>query len=254
MQALERAAAKLPRHEDRPEQRTMAEAVTRSIKQNRHLVVQAGTGTGKSLAYLVPALALGTRVVVSTATKALQDQLSYRDLPQLSRSLGVPFQFAVLKGRSNYICRQRVKELSGEEEQLVLDHEDGRLTTDAKGKVRREVERLVSWAVHNGGRRRRKITGDRAELPWEPSEAAWAQVSTGWRECPGASLCPSGGECFAEKRATMQPRLTSSWSTPTSIRPRLRSRTRSYCLRTTWWSSTRRMNSKTSLLPRLAST
>ena len=108
MQALARAAAKLPRHEDRPEQRTMAGAVGRAIRQNRHLVVQAGTGTGKSLAYLVPALALGTRVIVSTATKALQDQLADRDLPQLSRSLGVPFQFAVLKGRSNYICLQRV--------------------------------------------------------------------------------------------------------------------------------------------------
>ena len=81
-------------------------------KQRRHLIVQAGTGTGKSLAYLVPALALGTRVVVSTATKALQDQLAHRDLPQLSRSLGVRFSYAVLKGRSNYVCRQRVEELS----------------------------------------------------------------------------------------------------------------------------------------------
>ena len=60
------------------------------------------------------------------------------------------------------------------------------------------MERLVAWAADNATRRRRKVTGDRAELPWEPSEAAWAQVSTGWRECPGASLCPSGGECFAE--------------------------------------------------------
>ena len=107
----------------------MADAVGRAIKQQRHLVVQAGTGTGKSLAYLVPALALGTRVVVSTATKALQDQLAYRDLPQLSRSLGVRFEFAVLKGRSNYICLQRVKELSGEEEQMVLDDGAGEQKT-----------------------------------------------------------------------------------------------------------------------------
>jgi ATP-dependent DNA helicase DinG len=201
MQALERAAAKLPRHEDRPEQRTMADAVGRAIKQQRHLVVQAGTGTGKSLAYLVPALALGTRIVVSTATKALQDQLAYRDLPQLSRSLGVRFEFAVLKGRSNYICLQRVKELSGEEEQMVLDDGADEQKTGpnrGKGTVRREVERLVAWAAENATRRHPKATGDRAELPWEPSEAAWAQVSTGWRECPGASLCPSGAECFAE--------------------------------------------------------
>jgi len=102
--ALARAAGALPAHEDRPEQREMAEAVGAAIRSQRHLVVQAGTGTGKSLAYLVPALALGARVVVSTATKALQDQLAHRDLPQLSRSLGVRFEFAVLKGRSNYIC------------------------------------------------------------------------------------------------------------------------------------------------------
>ena len=111
--ALARGTASLPKHEDRPQQRDMAEAVGAAIKQRRHLIVQAGTGTGKSLAYLVPALALGTRVVVSTATKALQDQLAHRDLPQLSRSLGVRFHYAVLKGRSNYVCRQRVEELSG---------------------------------------------------------------------------------------------------------------------------------------------
>ncbi len=86
--ALARGTASLPKHEERPQQLAMAEAVGTAIKQRRHLIVQAGTGTGKSLAYLVPALALGQRVVVSTATKALQDQLAHRDLPQLSRSLG----------------------------------------------------------------------------------------------------------------------------------------------------------------------
>ena len=86
--ALARGTASLPKHEERPQQLAMAEAVGTAIKQRRHLIVQAGTGTGKSLAYLVPALALGQRVVVSTATKALQDQLAHRDLPQLSRSIG----------------------------------------------------------------------------------------------------------------------------------------------------------------------
>src|SRR5215471_16615092 len=98
----------------------MADAVARAIREPRHLVVQAGTGTGKSLAYLVPALSLGTRVVVSTATKALQDQLANRDLPELAKNLGAPFEFAVLKGRSNYICQQRVAEVAGGDEQLVL--------------------------------------------------------------------------------------------------------------------------------------
>jgi ATP-dependent DNA helicase DinG len=165
----------------------MAEAVAAAIEGQRHLVVQAGTGTGKSLAYLVPALVLGTRVVVSTATKALQDQLAHRDLPRLAAALQVPFEFAVLKGRSNYVCLQRVNEIDGGgDEQLVLGG------AASLGKLGREVQKLVSWA------RRGSTTGDRAELAWEPSDAAWAQVSTGWRECPGASRCPSGGECFAE--------------------------------------------------------
>jgi ATP-dependent DNA helicase DinG len=194
----------------------MAEAVGRAIGQQRHLIVQAGTGTGKSLAYLVPALALGARVVVSTATKALQDQLAHRDLPLLARSLGVRFEFAVLKGRSNYVCRQRVREISDGGQQLRLADQEPRPGAGGLGPLGREVERLVAWAggkgrggngpggPGRGGRGKegdrdgKAVSGDRAELAWEPSEAAWAQVSTGWRECPGASECPSGGDCFAE--------------------------------------------------------
>jgi ATP-dependent DNA helicase DinG len=235
--ALARAAGALPAHEDRPEQREMAEAVGAAIRSQRHLVVQAGTGTGKSLAYLVPALALGARVVVSTATKALQDQLAHRDLPQLSRSLGVRFEFAVLKGRSNYICLQRVNEIAGGGQQMALGEGDGPEPPQALGRLGREVRRLVEWAGAElggggaiaggsgggaiaggslagpgavdgtpGGRAGPRgrgwdppiVSGDRAELSFEPSEAAWAQVSTGWRECPGAAQCPSGEQCFAE--------------------------------------------------------
>ena len=205
--ALARAAGGLPNHEDRPEQLAMAEAVGQAIERHRHLVVQAGTGTGKSLAYLVPALALGARVVVSTATKALQDQLAGRDLPQLSRSLGVRFTFAVLKGRSNYVCLQRVAELTSGDpgaEQMQLG-EGGSRSQAGVGPLGREVLRLAAWAsgpkkatADKKGSAGLLVSGDRAELAWEPSEAAWAQVSTGWRECPGAAQCPSGGECFAE--------------------------------------------------------
>ncbi|MGO9659261.1 MAG: ATP-dependent DNA helicase [Acidimicrobiales bacterium] len=220
--ALARAAGALPGHEDRPEQREMAAAVGAAIRSQRHLVVQAGTGTGKSLAYLVPALALGARVVVSTATKALQDQLAHRDLPQLARSLGVPFEFAVLKGRSNYICRQRVNELSGGGQQMALGEGEEPQGAQALGRLGRELRRLMAWAgepdvavtgegglgaggrpggqarPRGRGREGPTVSGDRAELSFEPSEAAWAQVSTGWRECPGAAQCPSGGGCFAE--------------------------------------------------------
>jgi ATP-dependent DNA helicase DinG len=210
IEALARATADLAQHEDRPAQAAMADAVARAIREQHHVVVQAGTGTGKSLAYLVPAVAMGTRVVVATATKALQDQLATRDLPHLAASLGVPFEYAVLKGRSNYICRQRVAEVAGGDQQLVLDPDaaptgaGGLVDTGPAGglvdsgpagadlgPLGREIRTLVAWAAT-------AASGDRAELEWEPSPAAWAQVSVGARDCPGAGRCPSGAMCFAE--------------------------------------------------------
>ncbi|HEX9994853.1 MAG TPA: ATP-dependent DNA helicase, partial [Acidimicrobiales bacterium] len=181
--ALARVTGALPAAEDRPGQVSMAAAVARAVEERRPLVVQAGTGTGKSLAYLVPAALSGRRVVVATATKALQDQLAGKDLPFVAEHLDRPFEHAVLKGRSNYVCLQRVRELSTAEEQLELglgsrSHRD-------------EVARLVAWAATTAD-------GDRAGLPEEPSAKAWAAVSVGARECPGAARCPSGEACFAE--------------------------------------------------------
>ena len=196
-EALAKATGSLARHEDRPSQRTMADAVGAAISERRHLVVQAGTGTGKSLAYLVPVLVLGQRAVVSTATKALQDQLAKRDLPQLAKSLDSRVEFAVLKGRSNYICAQRVAEIAGGDEQLIMDEtamSGAGAPTDASpnlGPLGREVRRLVDWS-------RKTLSGDRADLPFEPTQIAWAQVSVSSRDCPGASRCPSGHQCFAE--------------------------------------------------------
>lgn len=189
--ALGKATASLAQHEDRPSQKRMAEAVANSIRERRHLVVQAGTGTGKSLAYLVPVLALGQRAVVSTATKALQDQLAKRDLPQLAASLDSPVVFAVLKGRSNYICAQRIAEISGGDEQLVIQEDAAAGAAPQPGPLGREVRRLVNWSENTR-------TGDRAELPFEPTPFAWAQVSVSARDCPGAARCPSGERCFAE--------------------------------------------------------
>jgi ATP-dependent DNA helicase DinG len=176
--------AALPHGEPRSGQADMAEAVADAVATGRHLVVQAGTGTGKSLAYLVPAILSGRPTVVATATKALQDQLATKDLPFLAEHLDVEFAWAVLKGRSNYLCLQRVRE--------VRDPGAGQLELeDLLPSNRHEVERLATWAATT-------TTGDRAELEWSPSERAWAAVSVSSEECPGAQRCPLGEPCFAE--------------------------------------------------------
>ncbi len=182
--ALARVVAHLPGGgEARPGQRAMADAVASAIEGERHLVVQAGTGTGKSLAYLVPAVLSGRRVVVATATKALQDQLAGKDLPFLAEHLGSPVEFAVLKGRANYACLQRVREVAVGDDQQALEL--------GVGALREELRELVAWAG-------RSDNGDRAELPREPSARAWAALSVSARECPGAVRCPMGEACFAE--------------------------------------------------------
>ena len=206
---LRRVTAALPGGgEDRSGQAEMARAVARSLASGRHLVVRAGTGTGKSLAYLVPAVVSGERVVVATATKALQDQLAEKDLPSVSAALDRPVDFAVLKGRANYLCLERAAEVGGRGVQQDLgaaadaswpdgdpSGEDGPGVPegpgDAGGLVD-EVRRLLDWS-------RRTETGDRADLDFEPHGQAWAMVSVGPRECPGAHRCPEGGRCFAER-------------------------------------------------------
>ncbi len=186
--ALQRVVAELPGGgEARPGQVEMAAAVTAAISGKRHLAVQAGTGTGKTLAYLVPMILSRKKVVVATATKALQDQLAGKDLPFLQAHLPEHFEWAVLKGRSNYLCLQRLSELAARDdhgEQLGLDGVAQRAPAD-------ELLALARWSATTQ-------TGDRAELDVEPSDRAWAAVSVSARECPGASRCPSGGVCFAE--------------------------------------------------------
>ncbi len=196
--------------EERPGQLQMALAVSRAIGEARHLIVQAGTGTGKSLAYLVPAVLSGQKVVVATATKALQDQLAEKDLPQVKAALGAPFTFAVLKGRSNYICRQRVAEVGSGGIQPELTGQGGRESGEVEVEVEvaaegddrvdhgeapeglvEEVQSLLAWSGTTP-------SGDRGHLPFEPSAKAWGMVSVGPRECPGAFNCPSGSRCFAE--------------------------------------------------------
>src|SRR5712671_4552172 len=141
----------------------MAEAVGRAIHDRRHLVVQAGTGTGKSLAYLVPAVLSGKRVVVATATKNLQDQLAAKDLPSIAERLDHPFSFAVLKGRSNYLCVQRVAESTAAGDQASFDE-------DAPAKSATQVKAVLEWAG-------RTESGDVAELAFEPDARVWRSFS-----------------------------------------------------------------------------
>lgn len=191
--ALATVAVALPGGgEVRSGQQHMALAVAAALESGRHLVVQAGTGTGKSLGYLVPSILSGKKVVVATATKALQDQLAGKDLPFLEQYLGTRFTFSVLKGRSNYYCVQRALELratiAGGSGQLRMEGTD----TAAPAAMVEEITALAQWAATS-------TVGDRAELEFEPSPSAWGAVSVSAAECPGAAKCPSGEGCFAEK-------------------------------------------------------
>lgn len=171
----------------------MAEAVAEVIDDNSHLLVQAGTGTGKSLGYLVPALAHGERVVVATATLALQRQLVERDLPRtvdaLSPLLGRRPEYAMLKGRSNYLCLHRLNEgVPQEEEDGLFDQFEAAAPTSKLGQ---DLLRMRDWADETE-------TGDRDNLTPGVSDRAWAQISVSSRECLGATKCAYGAECFAE--------------------------------------------------------
>jgi ATP-dependent DNA helicase DinG len=172
----------------------MAEAVEDAMRSGRHLAVQAGTGTGKSLAYLVPAVrhALGQAgtVVISTATIALQRQLIERDLPRLSAALrkllGREPVFAILKGRRNYLCLYKVH---GDE---IEDPADSLFDSRSVSATGRQVARLHEWAATTD-------SGDRDELIPGVDDRAWHQVSVSATECIGAQKCPYGSRCFAEQ-------------------------------------------------------
>ena len=187
---------------ERPGQVAMAESVAEVIDSGSHLLVQAGTGTGKSLGYLVPALAHGTggspaqgggRVVVATATLALQRQLVERDLPRTVDALQPLLrrrpEFAMLKGRSNYLCLHRLHEgVPQDEEDGLFDQFEAAAPTSRLGK---DLLRMRDWADETE-------TGDRDALTPGVSDRAWSQVSVSSRECLGASKCAYGAECFAE--------------------------------------------------------
>ncbi len=168
----------------------MAAAAADVLGSGGHLVVQAGTGTGKSLAYLTAVAVSGKRTIVATATRALQDQLATRDLPFLAEHLPFPLTFAVLKGRSNYLCLQRLDELAATgagEPRLDLD------TGGGGGELDPSVLTALAEVTTTD------TTGDRADLGIEVDDRIWRLVSTGADECPGAARCPRGEDCFAER-------------------------------------------------------
>jgi len=164
-------ARAIPHYEDRPEQRAMSAAVARALADERPLIVEAGTGTGKTLAYLVPALQSGKRVVVSTGTRALQDQIARHDIPLLRSILARPFSAVVLKGVANYVCKRRLAEA------MSRQSPDGSLAA------------LAQWAADTE-------TGDRAEVEWLPENApVWSEITT----TPDARVgprCPYFERCF----------------------------------------------------------
>ncbi|TBL23881.1 ATP-dependent DNA helicase, partial [Verrucosispora sp. SN26_14.1] len=185
----------------RPGQQQMATAIEECVASGDHLLVQAGTGTGKSLAYLAPALTVDGPVVVSTATLALQSQLVEHDLPRLADAvepvLGRRPTFAVLKGRHHYLCLARLENSNEDEpEDTLFDAPTERPGGGAKwlgeaGRLGKQIQRLRDWAMETD-------TGDRDELDPGVDDQSWRLVSMPARECVGASRCPYGAECFAE--------------------------------------------------------
>ena len=156
----------------RSEQQDMAEAVAASLKNGEALICEAGTGTGKTFAYLVPALMSGQRVVVSTGTRHLQDQLFQRDLPMVKKALGQPVETALLKGRANYLCRQRLKQ--------ALESGHG---------PRARLRELDEWA-------RVTAHGDLAEFPGiSDDDSLWPVVTSTTDNCLGQE-CPDFDDCF----------------------------------------------------------
>ena len=184
--------------ETRPGQLEMLHAVDKSLREKSHLLVQAGTGTGKSVAYLVPSIVYAmenkTCVVVSTATLALQQQLVGRDLPRIARALepvmGRAPKFAVAKGRHHYICKAR---LFGNASMPEDDDDDSAaLFASPTTRLGKEAKRVRTWAM-------KTETGDREELEPSPDPRIWRALSVSGSECVGADKCSFGSSCFTEK-------------------------------------------------------
>src|ERR1700730_11078896 len=170
-------ARALPGYAYRPEQAAMATAVGRALARLEPQIVQAGTGTGKTFAYLIPALLSGRSVIISTGTRTLQDQLFRRDVPLLARALGLPVKIALLKGRANYLCRHR----------LELATQQGSLLEGERG-IARTLARVSRWAGTTKA-------GDLSELTDLPEQSSvWPQITSTRENCLGTE-CPQFSRC-----------------------------------------------------------
>jgi len=173
-----RLARALPGYEHREDQLAMARLVDRAIAARGYLVAEAGTGTGKTLAYLVPAILSGRRVIVSTATKTLQEQIWTKDIPLLREACGLQFQAAYLKGRSNYVC-------------LVRANEFARAPTFAAREEAAFWPRIEAWA-------RETDTGDRSEIDLPDQYVTWRDLSATSETCAGRE-CERYEDCFVTR-------------------------------------------------------
>ncbi len=172
-------ASALSSYRHRPQQIGLASAIARAIRDRAVLIAEAGTGTGKTVAYLVPALLYGGKVLISTGTKTLQDQLFHRDLPTVRDALGLPAQMALLKGRANYVC----------DFHLERNVHDGRLQSR---EIAGHLQLIARFA-------KRSNTGDRAELDDVPETSpAWALATSTRENCLGQE-CPALKQCFVMK-------------------------------------------------------
>jgi len=177
-------ARSLKGYEHRPEQIAMAEAVDRAFRAGRHLIAEAGTGVGKSFAYLVPAIHLATRekrrVVLSTYTISLQEQLVEKDIPLLKDALGLEFRAVLVKGRANYLCLRRLERASRRAATLFASQAE-----------RRELARIEQWALSTGD-------GSLSDLAPQPAPRVWDSVCAEHGNCRGRK-CPHERRCFYQR-------------------------------------------------------
>jgi ATP-dependent DNA helicase DinG len=205
-------ARTLPGFEPRDGQVSMATAVARAFEDGGVLLAEAGTGTGKTLAYLIPAILSRQRVLVSTGTKNLQEQIFFKDLPALRAALGVPFTAAYMKGRANYLCLHRLDQLTGEAQTPVdgraLDSDDRRGHERSAAKPRSFAKSRGAWTPSMADAvflpiirewAKRTDTGDRAELEDLPEDLPfWHEVSASIETCIGSD-CPRYDDCFVTR-------------------------------------------------------